>query len=165
MQLAPACVNWKFCPFTVTVNCRVKKVPFWLTLSVGDPLPFPEPGDTSAQPTSVRAVHAQFDEVLIANWKRPPCPGIVAPGSPETLAEQPVGVGLGVGLGVGDGDGDGEGDGPVTVPGFVSSLLEPEHAGTTTSASRSNATGVRNSRVIARRCCMPAANTDGVAVQ
>jgi hypothetical protein len=43
-----------------------------LTEKVGDALPIPEPGETSAHGTSVRAAHAQFDAAVSSNANRPP---------------------------------------------------------------------------------------------
>jgi hypothetical protein len=140
---------------TVTVTCLVKNVGLALTFRVGEALPLPEPGETSAHPTSVVAVHAQLEDKPIANWNRPPPPDIDV-GRPETLAVQPDGVG--VGDGDGEGEGDGDGDGPVTVPeGWLSLLLPPEHAGATSAIVTSSASGVQNSRVIPRPFCMPSA--------
>ena len=55
-------------PFTTTVIYRTKNVSFALTFNVGDALPFPEPGETSAHPTFVRAVQGQLELMPIENW-------------------------------------------------------------------------------------------------
>jgi hypothetical protein len=75
-----------------------------LTLSVAVASPVPDPGATSAQPVSVRAVHAQFDGAEMENRYCPVGDGTFE-GTPDTVKLLQFDA---TGPGAGDGDaGDG----------------------------------------------------------
>src|SRR5262245_36153340 len=73
--------------------------------STAGALPVPDPGDTLAHCTSVRAVHVQLAAVVTLNAKLPPR-DVTCPGTPDALVLHVDGLG----------DGDGVGDGEDGVP-------------------------------------------------
>lgn len=107
----------------IRVTVRPSGCALWATFSVAAVVPLPEPGEMSAHVTSVRAVHAQPEPIVMVNWKRPPFHGR-GEGTPLTLAEHPD-VG---GAGLGDGVGDGLGEGLVGVGVEAPSLSPPQAA-------------------------------------
>jgi hypothetical protein len=127
---------------TVTVSERPSTFMFAPTLSVGEALPSPELGVTSAHVASVWAVHPQPEPTAIAKAKLPPRPGTRV-GSPVTLGVQLDPLGEGPPDVAGGVAGDATGEGPVELS------LFPLHAAARI-ASVTGTSLARSGRVISQ---------------